>query len=796
MTIYLFQYNNYYNRQVKGFELAIDYPDPLAAFYQFQFNPNDGYKTQITLNTDIGEKADYCVVCEDSNAINSRWFVMEVVRTRQGQYTFYLQRDVVYDYKESILVAPCFIEKATLDANNPLIYNREQVSTNQIKTEEILLKDRFALPWVVAYIKKETDKVITIPKPKIDVDFVLNTLEQYDYYPYKDSIKSNPRVPRFYMNFYYGDTTYICGWDRDGDAVKPNIVNDGQGVMPYGVVFRSGVNYGFPHEKNTLTDTAEMILERAKTKTWNYSAEDYIFPNDDSFFPSDSFLEDDGKVVFETDSGKYYKIKYKVVGLDNSIATVPPASAVGSKYRDIAREVGLGDSYLEPIGYMSVDYRVYHLLFEEMPAETLNLPLSSTRAHTANAPYDIVAFPMGGYKIWRTAGESYEEVGENTSSEVAYSLSASFSSQLGSDLLDIQLLPYAPINTKYIYDYQHLDIGEAENSFMSLLTDPEDETNNPWAVAFFVEKQDFTANLYQEKNGRLESVIIEAPTDAVDLKIMNECSEYRIVSPNYASIFSINPAQNKGLKNLRADCSYKPYNPYIRVYPEFDGLYGNNFGDNRGMIISGDFSLPRTTNEWIEYQLQNKNYLNIFDRQVENLNTTNRLNRMEANANILTGIVSGGATGAMTMGMAGGPWGAVAGGVLGAGASAIGGVGDYHIMKARQREALDYTQDMFALSLGNIKARHDTVAKISAFDINSKIWPFIEVYQATDEEKQALRQKLNWNGMTVGVIGTIKNYIRPRETYIKGRIIRLDNLGIDYMLSTMIADEINKGVFI
>ena len=51
--------------------------------------------------------------------------------------------------------------------------------------------------------------------------------------------------------------------------------------------------------------------------------------------------------------------------------------------------------------------------------------------------------------------------------------------------------------------------------------------------------------------------------------------------------------------------------------------------------------------------------------------------------------------------------------------------------------------------------------------------------------------------MTVMTIGTIRQYLRPTESYIKGKLIRLDNFhDEDSNYVSEIAAEVNKGIFI
>ena len=66
----------------------------------------------------------------------------------------------------------------------------------------------------------------------------------------------------------------------------------------------------------------------------------------------------------------------------------------------------------------------------------------------------------------------------------------------------------------------------------------------------------------------------------------------------------------------------------------------------------------------------------------------------------------------------------------------------------------------------------------------------------TEDEEIAFRNKLKYNGMTVGVIGTLGNFIQPTETYIKGKLIRLESIQDDYHIVNALSGELNKGVFI
>ena len=264
---------------------------------------------------------------------------------------------------------------------------------------------------------------------------------------------------------------------------------------------------------------------------------------------------------------------------------------------------------------------------------------------------------------------------------------------------------------------------------------------------------------------------------------------YRLCSPNFNGQFEFSAAMNDGVDYFNVDCSYKPFNPYIHINPNFKNLYGQDFNDARGLICGGDFSLPQLSSAWANYQLNNKNFNEIFNRDILNLEINNAVQREQQKWQIALGTVAGGLIGT-------GATGTVAGGLIGAGASGLAGWRDYQLSEQLRQEAIDYRKDQFEYQLGNIKAIPYSIAKTSAFTYNNKIFPVLEYYTCTQEEKQALIDKIYYNGMTVMRIGTISQFLRNEPTYIKGKLIRLEGTDNNFHVVNEIANEINKGVFI
>ncbi len=279
------------------------------------------------------------------------------------------------------------------------------------------------------------------------------------------------------------------------------------------------------------------------------------------------------------------------------------------------------------------------------------------------------------------------------------------------------------------------------------------------------------------------------------MKVESQVDTYRLCSPNYQGSFDFNVAKNGGrVKAFHADCTYKPYTPYIRVYPEFEWLYGTDYSDCRGLICGGDFSIPRVTDAWQSYQLNNKNYQNIFNRDIQNLDFNNSIAMRNQIFSAATNVVGDAGKGAAIGSMAG-PWGALAGAVVGAGASIVSAMADTDTLAKQQKEQRQLSIDKYNYQLGNIQALPYTLTKVGAFDINSKLFPFIEYYTASDEEIQALEDKIKYESMTVMRIGTIAEFKQDEPTYIKGQLIRLDDLHTDTNLINDIYTELYKGVY-
>ena len=127
--IYICNYNNYYNRQLKregtfqGYANYVIYSENGNAI---NFTSGDGVTTKYVagrLSNSYEGQGDYLVYSTDGVAVTSRWFIVEADKLRGGQFSLTLYRDVLADNYELVVNSPLYIEKATVSNDSPFIYN-------------------------------------------------------------------------------------------------------------------------------------------------------------------------------------------------------------------------------------------------------------------------------------------------------------------------------------------------------------------------------------------------------------------------------------------------------------------------------------------------------------------------------------------------------------------------------------------------------------------------------------------------------------------------------------------------
>lgn len=770
MDLYFLHYNNYYNRIIKKFDTLSEYL--VAPYYDncviqgVAFNPNDSVETEQILNSSTGTY-DYVIVA-NGTTIDSRWFIMESKRMRNNQYKVHLRHDMFADSYAGILSAPAFIEKATLLSEDPMIFNKEDMTYNQIKTSETLLKDETGCPWIVGYIARKKndgtdmnyDVTTELTSPLTQTVTNLSDWSGYSYYnqnkPFLGPIQNFLGMIRYNYEPQAG-TKYWEIFNQNG--YYNTEVHEGN--IDYGIGY---IDDGVGNSWSGWQTYAQNVLAQISSVVDAHTQSQF-----------DAIASQNGQFIKVTSTNKTYQVSISSTTITKTLQSVTSNNTPNlfNTFKTALNPLGIGTPNNYSFGYSIYDVPAYNITLTEVVPDEYSVSIPTARYHLDKVPYDMFAIPYAD-------GLSIKKNGvvhcNSTSKEIAIAIANAFSIKYtgAGFVYDIQLLPYCPVRFNIQSNGEIDAIGDNATYGMFDITNND---NDVVGEVFIVNSDSFSFN-----------ISLASPITITNPKVQSECDMYRLCSPNYNGVFEFNASKNGGISYFNVDCTYKPYNPYIHLNPNFSKLYGQDFNDSRGLVCGGEFSFPQTTSEWTTYELNNKNYQNSFNRQIENMEVNNNIQNIKTATSLVTGTIGGIMGGAMS--------GGIVGGILGGTASAVGGAMDYALQKASQAEAIDYTKDQFGYNLGNIKARTTSIAKTTAFTYNNKLFPFLEYYTCTDEEKQALEDKIRYNGMTVMRIGTIAEFLKNDYTYIKGKFIRIENVDEDFHYINELANEFNKGVFI
>ena len=788
MRILLLQFNNYFNRIIKKYSTIEDYilhasKNKFANKNDTNFKPKDGIRTEHIINWTEEWTPDYLLVINDNNAIIGRWFVIEADSTRLQQFRLSLKRDVIAEKIDIIVNSPCFVQKGFVTDDNPLIFNREDFNCNQIKKSETFLRDSSHLSWLVIYYDL---------KEKATLSGDINISEETDYIEIGTTLDSWSLYTQYHNNGYtrsYNKRFYVTV-DSAGTPLETFVTFNNDGT----------INKEGTHQSDSqLEYDGNYIKTQEEIKSCINSNKNAILyelglQGNESTSWAD-FYKWNGKLIKSSDN-KFYRVRISPAGNTRIETTLTS----GDLYTELCNSFKIGGVFKTgwsgnfTDAFVFINYvNVYN--FECVPetnvTKTIHYDFTATD-DPVDAPYGIIAMPYQTFDDFYNKVEFFFFGGGLVTGNLDSNIPLLIAKKLcengvgaSSPIYDVQLLPYCPLveltrSTVFNSDTGEITFEELNDDFTSTqVTYLKASDNVVRCISVHVKSCKFTNNLYFEKS-------------IGNTKLENQCTFFRLCSPNFNGQFEFIPAKNRGVQSINLDVTLKPYQPYIHLNPDFKGLYGEDYNDARGLICGGDFSLGFVTSAWETYKLQNKNYQEIFNRQIENMDVMHKYGMIEQGIGALAGTTQGAMSGFILSG--GNPAGAVGGALL----SGAGGVADLIMSQKKYGEQRDLAIDMHNYQLDNIKALPDTLTKIDAFNNNNKIFPIIEEYSCTDEEKAIFLDKIKYEGMTINAVGKIKDYISSTEemTFVKGQLIRLEGLNEESHFTYEIYNEMSKGVYL
>lgn len=419
--------------------------------------------------------------------------------------------------------------------------------------------------------------------------------------------------------------------------------------------------------------------------------------------------------------------------------------------------------------------------------ETLSVTIPKTRAwNTVDSAYNIFAIPVGDYYSYTTSltQTTYKA---NITLQQAVTIGTLMCSTLAEGAYDLQYLPYISIQTSSLYDTTLRAIDGVYD--ITINDDTTHDITHIGAVLMLGRSSRRSTSVRLRWSG-IDEIYYDGRTPMYQRKD-NEFNMYRLASPNQASAFEFSPVRNGGFSMLSLYVALKPQTPYIRVAPVFNGLYGNNFNDGRGLICGGDFSLTMVNDAWQTFQVQNKNYQLMFDRNIQSMEINAAMDIYRA-AQPNTGRLVGDAVGAVGNYMSGN--------YVGMGENIIDAVGSRKQTLTNTAmsiisnvDRIDNAKDQFQYQIGNIQALPQTLTKLSAVTPDFMIYPQLEVYSGTSQEWANLESSIEYNGIEINMMTQLSVF---DHGFIRGTIIKFpEDMHISDEQAAAINAELNTGIY-
>ena len=806
MNLYLLKFYSYQDRKLwlvdsldKYYTGGFKYK---AIDVGVSFKMNDGITTEQVTNYD--PTGYNYLICEIDGTIKSRWYILKSTKLRTNQYQLQLKRDTLADYYSNYKDLDFSINRAMpLDTSDVNIFNPESIKLNTIKSEEWEIKDETQIPWLVGYIPRDAFKEAqTIEVPVNDtttsnVNYILTEVSGYKYYKYT-TVGNLTGTLQLKVKALYPDkiSEFVVRLDLNSGAFDQWAHYRSNTSNPYRVKSNSMLadtlpNFGLNYNKQAI-----------KTKLTSYNFDDINLDNEN------------GKVILDSSTST----KYKIRTVKEEITNLTLSDTEWTNLVDYlnTNKINYNDYFEGYIGKDSVEFSVSATLtklsIEAIATETYKLTLDSNHAHLKDQPYDLFCLPYADIKM--SSGVNTYTYKKDLSLKVAQAISA----QLGSaNIYDLQLLPFCPcrklIEQVYTVRTEVEDgVFETTEVYNALKVSgvnktpiTKDDKNQFYLIWCEESNFKFTINpsiktgvvLMREGDTlpkefiyttpKLNSNYRIPPTSVKEFKKSHLINKERFCAPDYSNFFEFDWLMNGGLNLINVECTYMPYSPYIRVSPEFSYLFGKSFNDNRGLILKGDYSIPQLTSSWANYKLQNKNYLNTFNMETQFLTRQNNLALMGDSIGAITGAIGAGVSGS-TMGKALGAGGLGIG--IGTGlASLAGGVADVLINNETRQLQMQQREKQFNYNIENIKAIPCGLSSSGSFNFNRKMFPYIEMYTTTEQEKRLLDSYIEFNSMSVNKIESIANY----KNWLQASLIT--NSKLESTIRDDINAELQQGIY-
>lgn len=784
----------------------------------------------------LNKQPNYMIIY-NGTTIESRYYVLsyqymdgEPAQT-YGTYRATFIRDVVVDFKSNIEAGIFKCRRGQLDRTqwSPVLVQPEGISLNKVKKAQLPIKswDEDA-QWLTIFYDLTADSTVR----KITFDWSRNLNPDYTLAQMQSSFTSK--------GWSLSATGGTWQYQRNYTVIKKKIRLDDQDTMgaDIGWVWAEYLLEISPYG-TTVTLTAESRNINGKGGSSNTCG----ITNFRNYVSGRNLSEvrDTTVSTYNYDNSNNYsalrnQYDKSLISMSNGLARSAFSSSNGSNTQNVSAQIdallnnlftgsnfridpdSTGRTVMSSLGIATVDtdYQQFSVTFGTVPA-TGEMELPGGIA-LDNMYLGCITIPFGD-NVTLTEGDNTYEI----SADSIKSMATSGWTHTGSAIKDIQILPYCPnsvLNSLFNNSPSSNNINIT--NLESYLKVPIKVTATNQVLYYGVICS--VASSSYRYNINLSSYF------GTDKKMDSITKSIRLCNHNHKQFFEFNPTLNNGVTAISFEVTLKPFNTLYRICPVFntEGLYGGNYSDGRGLIWEGGFSMAQVTDAWTEWALNNSTYKEVFDREVKSLEISNDVARQKetlayqtayqnAQTNIDATKTKAGIGGALgILGSIGSfATGNIGGGLLGlAGAAgSIGGgvasinaqeeIADRNLQTAKQSqalndtlraEALSYKQDIFNLNIQAIEAKPGGIATSTEYSIINYYKAYIEVYDCTTPEKTYIDYILQYNGMKIDQIGSIKQWLIGDNSYIEGSLLFCE--GLTPVISNAINAELSAGIYV
>ena len=683
----------------------------------------------------------------DKNGIYRRYFFSGITQLRTNKYQISLLRDVIsesQDWKNE----QAFIEAGTAtdyckykrwglpftntkiaqqrfninganDKSSFFVFytNTRHENAGVMEDQDLVIKSVLPSTAGVSHVDYTVSNLNEIP----NFNYVGNTIETFQ----NAHINFTEASPVFYnQNTPIGVTDWSLFEDNNNQRslAYSNVytVDNWSSLSNYIRVDTSLVGY----------DTAKVIL-LSQVKTYQQSltipssqgSYQTIYNNSENL--CNNYV---GKVIYNTSDNKAYRINCEK---NTYIETyIPSVAEQNSLYQSLRNE--FGSSKVISMNGNWCNYTLHHITYSFTLQELGQV-----------ASYDFT-FTANARRLPKSTVKCVNIVSDNnvTDTTIAQCLTSAMENLGNVD------------DTGRIIDVQYLPFRLATSTSSNIVV------NNHNLTAQFLDTDDY-------------SFI----TDMDDLiNINKETDTIKIVSPSRASQYLFRPYDNDGSMLFSTKVTLKPFASVIYIRPSTQGLLMYDYDDKDCLVINEDNSLTAVTSQWTEYIYSNKNYSNIFEREIQGRAFERTWERKVEQAQAKSDIDTARNSTAQKVKTYSGniPLISNIAGAIGATASpdknylAAAQI-DRDYNEALYQQGLDMSRDLFRYQLDNIKSQPSIPSKITTIDCKLLDGVYLEYYSTNNTELASINNYYAFNGNRIENYGTFANYWGP---FIRGRIIR------------------------